>query len=118
MSLIVKKTVLIVSGIMMLSVPVWAATDYSSMSTEELAKIRGTLREASVEERNAFRTEWQSRMQQLTPEERQQYGVGSGAGSRFGRGAGRGVSASDGSGAGAGPGGGGGRGNGRGGGRW
>ena len=39
------------------------AVDYSSYSTEELSAMRGTLRNASAEERNAFRQEWQSRMQ-------------------------------------------------------
>ena len=49
------------------------ATDFSSMTTEELAKMRGTMCAKSQEERDAFRQEWQKRMAQMTPEERKQY---------------------------------------------
>ncbi len=49
------------------------ATDYSQYSTEELSKIRGTLQNASPEEREAFRSEWQKRMQEMSPEERARY---------------------------------------------
>ncbi len=38
------------------------AADYSGYSTEELSNMRGTMRNASQEEKNAFRKEWQSRM--------------------------------------------------------
>ena len=56
-----------------------AAADYQSMSTKDLSAIRGTLYNASQEERNAFQMEWTSRMDQMTPAERQQYsGQGSG----------------------------------------
>lgn len=82
---------------------VFAVTDYSKYSTEELAAMRGTLRNASVEERNAFRTEWQKRMQQMSSDQRQQYvrgrgyglrdgscaGTGPGQGMGYGRGGGR-----------------------------
>ena len=40
------------------------AEDYSRYSTEELANMRGTLQDASQEERDAFRAEWQKRLQQ------------------------------------------------------
>ncbi len=49
------------------------AVDYSTMSTEELSRLRGTMQNATVEERNAFRQEWQKRMQNMTQEERQRY---------------------------------------------
>lgn len=49
------------------------ATDYSKYSTEELSKMRGTLRNATQEEREAFRAEWQKRMQEMSPEERARY---------------------------------------------
>ena len=49
------------------------AVDYSTMSTEELARLRGTMRNATVDERNAFRQEWQKRIQNMTQEERQRY---------------------------------------------
>ena len=44
------------------------ATDYSSLSTEELLEMRGSV---PAEEQEAFRSEMQSRMQSLSPEERQ-----------------------------------------------
>lgn len=49
------------------------AVDYSQYTTEELADMRGTLQDASPEERDAFRVEWQKRFQKMTPEERQKY---------------------------------------------
>ena len=49
------------------------AVDYSTMSTEELARLKGTMQNATVEERNAFRQEWQKRIQNMTQEERQKY---------------------------------------------
>lgn len=42
--------------------------DYSAMSTEELKAARGSVAEA---DRGAFKSEMQSRMQSLSPEERQ-----------------------------------------------
>jgi len=47
--------------------------DYSAYSTEELSKMRGTLYNASTEEREAFRTEWQKRLQEMTPDQRRSY---------------------------------------------
>jgi len=44
-----------------------AATDFSQMSTQELAQMRGNV---PVEERDAFRAEMQKRMQTMSPEER------------------------------------------------
>lgn len=49
------------------------AGDYSKYTTEELANMRDTLQDASEEERDAFRDEWQQRVQDMTPEERQKY---------------------------------------------
>ncbi len=49
----------------------WAATDYSAMTTEELAAKRGSMKQATVEERNAFQNEWQNRVQKMSPEEKQ-----------------------------------------------
>lgn len=92
------------------------AADYSQYTTEELANMRGTLQDASEEERDAFRAEWQKRLQDMTPEERQEHvgkpdnaqsqpgagrmhgrgnaqgggGYGKGAGRGFGRGSGKG----------------------------
>ncbi len=71
------------------------AADYSRYSTEELAAMRGTLRNLSAEEREAFRTEWQKRLQQMSPEERATYtrgnGAGMGSGSCSGQGYGQGL---------------------------
>lgn len=49
------------------------AGDYSTMSTEELSKIRGAMQNAAAEERNAFQQEWQKRIQNMTQEEKQEY---------------------------------------------
>jgi hypothetical protein len=59
-------------GLSLIVTPVWAA-DYSSMTTEELSSLRGTMKNQSQEEHAAFQQEWQSRTQNMTPEERQQY---------------------------------------------
>jgi hypothetical protein len=59
-------------GLSLMATPVLAA-DYSSMTTEELSSLRGTMRNATQEEHSAFQQEWQSRMQQMTPDERQKY---------------------------------------------
>jgi len=92
----------------------WAATDYSAMTNEELAAKRGSLQQATMEERNAFQNEWQSRVQKMSPEEKQKamgqpenaprdgsgqkngqgQGKGSGAGSGMGSGGGSGSSGS------------------------
>ncbi len=72
------------------------AVDFSQYSTEELAKMRGTLREASPEEREAFRQEWQKRMREMSPEERQRYAgppanaPRDGKGYKYGQGRGKG----------------------------
>jgi hypothetical protein len=52
-----------------------AATDFSSMSTQEMMGMRGTV---DPSERGAFQQEMQSRMQSMTPEERAQYSMGQG----------------------------------------
>ena len=49
------------------------AADYSGYSNEELSKMRGTLQNATEQERQQFRSEWQSRLQNMTQEERQLY---------------------------------------------
>ena len=50
------------------------AADFSTMSTEDMAARRGTMQQATQEERAAFRQEWQSRVvRQMSAEELQQY---------------------------------------------
>ena len=103
----------------------WAA-DYKSMSTEELSNLRGTMQSAPQAERDAFHAEWTSRLEQMTPSERQDYmGPGKGIdargtpvhdGARMGNGPGSGGTGG-GSGSGGGMGGGSGSGGGMGGGR-
>ncbi len=89
------------------------AVDYSSMSTEELSKLRGTMQSASQADRDAFHAEWSNRFNQMTPAERENYmsqgtgmgtsrgsghtgnmdhGNGSGSGNGMGRGGGSGTS--------------------------
>ncbi len=50
-----------------------SATDFSSMSTEDLVNLRGSV---SAEERDAFRSEIQSRLSTMSAEERSALGVG------------------------------------------
>ena len=75
------------------------AADYTGMATDELAGMRGTLQEATSEERSVFQQEWQKRMQEMTPEERQQYtkrpanAAQDGSGNQYGRGKKQGRSA-------------------------
>ncbi len=81
-------------GLGLLTHPAFAATDYSSMSTAEMNEMRGTMRNASQEERDAFRNEWRSRVNNMDQEERRQYSgrpanaAGDGSGNRYGRGGG------------------------------
>lgn len=56
-----------------LSVTQILAADYASMSTEELAALRGTMQNASQQEHAAFQQEWQNRVRQMTEEERRKY---------------------------------------------
>ena len=77
-------------GLSLIVTPVWAA-DYSSMTTEELSSFRGTMKNETPEEHTAFQQEWQSRTQNMTPEERQQYmgksanGPKDGSGNQYGK---------------------------------
>ena len=61
----------ILAGSLLSATLAFAATDYSAMTNEELAAKRGSMKETTVEERNAFQNEWQKRVQQMSPEERQ-----------------------------------------------
>ena len=49
------------------------AEDNSQYTTGELANMRGTMQDASEEERDTFGAEWQKRLQDMTREERQKY---------------------------------------------
>jgi len=58
-----RKAVLL-TGLLTMSL---LAVDFSQMTTEELIALKGSV---SVQERDAFRTELQSRLSQMTPNER------------------------------------------------
>lgn len=95
------------------------AVDYTSMSTAELSKIRGTMQTASQADRDAFHAEWTSRVDQMTTSEKQEYmgagqGMGNGTGQHAGPGDGSGPGNGTATGNGNGPGDGTGMGNGNG----
>jgi hypothetical protein len=91
-----------------------SAADYSAMTTEQLSALRGTMYNSTDQEREAFRSEWLKRTEQMSEAEKQQY-LGSGSGRGMGNRGGAGIG--DGSGRGRGGGGnGGGNSNGNGGG--
>ncbi|MFZ5775256.1 MAG: hypothetical protein ACOY3Z_07215 [Thermodesulfobacteriota bacterium] len=75
----------------------WPATDYSALNNDELAAKRGTMRNATDAERQAFHEEWQKRIQQMSPDERRQAvttsdnGPRDGSGQKGGRGKGGGM---------------------------
>jgi hypothetical protein len=68
----ISKISLALIGTLLLAAPVLGA-DFSTMTNEELSALRGTMRNAPPEEHAAFQQEWQERLQQMTPAERQQY---------------------------------------------
>ncbi|WP_028585136.1 hypothetical protein [Desulfogranum mediterraneum] len=80
------------------------AVDYGSMSTEELHRLRGSLRQAPAQQQEAFRAAWQERVRTMTPQEQSRYlgpanrpaavgkkGPGQGQGRGQGRGQGQGA---------------------------
>lgn len=73
------------------------ATDYSTMSIDDMSAMRGNV---PAEEREAFREAWQSKMQGLSQEERQSYSRGKGMGQQNNTGAATRQRLQDGSGAG------------------
>ncbi len=58
------KKIILISCLLVSSV---FATDYTSMTLDEMVDARGTV---APEDRDAFRTEFQSKTQYLTPEEK------------------------------------------------
>lgn len=55
------------------ALPALAVNDYSQYTTEQLSQMRGTMQNNNAAEHEAFRNEWQKRVQNMTQEERQQY---------------------------------------------
>jgi len=64
-----------------MAVGILSATDFSALSTQELAAMRGTV---LADERDAFRSEFQSRLETLSDEEKAALGVGLNSGSGAG----------------------------------
>lgn len=86
------KPIVIAAFILLLS-SLAAAADYQSLSTEELSQLRGTMFDKPQADRDAFREEWQKRIELMTDEEKNKYlssGSGRGAGNRSGTGLGDG----------------------------
>lgn len=112
----------ILAGSLLSATLAFAATDYSAMTNEELAAKRGSMKQSTMEERNAFQNEWQNRVQKMSPEERQktmgqpENAPRDGSGQKNGQGQGKGSGSGGGMGSGSGTGGGMGSGSGMGGG--
>ncbi len=94
----ISKVIVSIALLCIAVTPVSAATDYSTLSNEDLNKVRSTLRNASQEDRDALRQEWQKRQETMTAEERKLYtgprqsgAVRDGSGMGQGRGKGRGM---------------------------
>lgn len=51
---------------------VWAM-DFSRMTNQELADLRGAIHNATQEEQSAFRQEWEKRVAAMPPEEKKLY---------------------------------------------
>ena len=85
---------MVAATLLLLSLPaIGVCADYQAMTTKDLSELRGTMYNASQEEREAFRAEWRKRIDLMTSEEKQQYlgpGGGRGKGNRSGDGLGDG----------------------------
>jgi hypothetical protein len=68
-----KTMLLLLAAVILGSGSAGAATDYSAMSTEEMAARRDAMQQATSEEHQAFQEEWQQRLKRMSPEERQQH---------------------------------------------
>ena len=92
-----KRTIcniITISALFLLMLPgIALSKDFQSMTTEQLSELRGTMFNAPQEERDAFRAEWRNRINQMSPEEKEQFlgaGGGRGQGNRSGDGLGDG----------------------------
>ena len=85
--------IFIIPAILFIGITTAQAADYSTMSTQELSELRGTMFNAAKVDQDAFRNEWMKRIQNMSEEEKAQYfksGSGKGAGNRGGMGLGDG----------------------------
>ncbi len=80
------KKIIIIAGV--LTVGLFAATNFSSMSNEQLQNMRGSV---GVAEKDAFRAEMQKRVQSGTMTKGQGKGMGQGKGQGQGQGKGQGM---------------------------
>ena len=90
------SSIIVILGLF-LAIPA-GATDYQAYTLDELNSMRGTMATASTEEREAFRSARQTKMQALPPDERSSYHNYGGHGT--GNGSDNGTKARDGSGSG------------------
>ncbi len=104
-----KRTIvqsLVISALFLLTLPTTGlCRDFQAMTTQQLSELRGTMYNAPQDERDAFREEWQKRINQMTTEEKEQFlgaGGGMGSGNRSGDGLGDGSGRGKGGGAGGG----------------
>ncbi|MBC8317803.1 MAG: hypothetical protein H8E41_07835 [Desulfobulbaceae bacterium] len=67
----IKLSALVI-GMTLFAAPAFAA-DYSGYSTDELAEMRGTMRDVPTEDRDQFRNEWQKRINEMPVEDRSRY---------------------------------------------
>ncbi|MBV5319769.1 MAG: periplasmic heavy metal sensor [Chlorobium phaeobacteroides] len=65
-----KKTVTMITAMLLGFSSIASATDYSSYSDAKLSEMRGTMRTASQEERQAYQTECQKRTALTSPDQR------------------------------------------------
>ena len=71
-----KKTMMIVlmsTSLLGFGATAFAATDYSHATDSELAALRGKMRNAPIEDRVAYRHEWQKRLSEIGPDDRMPY---------------------------------------------
>lgn len=68
-----KKIGLMTLLISLVAIPAMAGTDYRGMTNAELSALRGTMWNASPEDHAAFRVEWQSRLNNMSVKDRQEY---------------------------------------------
>lgn len=83
----------IIPAILFLGITSALAADYSSMSTQELSDLRGTMFNAAKDDQDAFRAEWTKRVENMNEDDKAKYlssGSGRGAGNRGGIGLGDG----------------------------
>lgn len=68
------KTLVALIAIVFLSAPVMSADyDFAAMSVDELNQLRGTMRDIPADQQEAFRAEWQKRLQTMNAEDRAKY---------------------------------------------